>query len=125
VFVALAADTTVHVRGIGAVLEVGSAGCRQGGLKRCRPLQVGLGQSPHLIGRQSEFAEHSPERLDGIDPIEELLVQLGWQPPLRSGSPECFLSLGVRTRHGVQRPAGVPARGCAVARIGHRTKLAA
>jgi hypothetical protein len=33
----LAADAAVHVRGVGAVLEVIPTHCRQGGFKRCQP----------------------------------------------------------------------------------------
>ena len=46
---ARAADTTVHVRGIRAVLEVVPAGRRQSGLKRHGPLLVGPGETEHLI----------------------------------------------------------------------------
>jgi hypothetical protein len=72
------ADTTRHVCGIGAVREVGAAGCRQGGLKRCRPFLVGLGEAPDLVGGQTEIIQHAPERLTGVDRVQELLPQLGW-----------------------------------------------
>jgi hypothetical protein len=40
----VAADTAVHVGGIGAVLEVIPARCRQGGLQFLRPFRVGFGE---------------------------------------------------------------------------------
>jgi hypothetical protein len=43
---ALAADTTRHIRGIGAVLQVISAGSYEGGLQRCGPFLIGLGEPP-------------------------------------------------------------------------------
>jgi hypothetical protein len=46
---ALAADTAVRIGGASAVLEVVSPRCRQGGLKRCRPVVVGPGEPPHLV----------------------------------------------------------------------------
>jgi hypothetical protein len=41
---ALAATTAAHIGGVGAVLEVVSAGCRQRGLELVEPLLVGLGE---------------------------------------------------------------------------------
>ena len=40
------ADAARHVRGVGAVLEVVPARCRQGGLKLLGPFLVGLGKPP-------------------------------------------------------------------------------
>jgi hypothetical protein len=77
VFAALAADTTVHVRGVGAVLEVVSAGCRQGVLQPLGPLGVGSGEPPHLIGSQAKSTQYLPERLATVDHVEELLSNLG------------------------------------------------
>jgi hypothetical protein len=76
VFAALAADTTVHVRGVGAVLEV-SADCRQRCFQLLGPLLIGHGQSPHLIGSQVKVTEHPAERLAAVDGVEELLPCLG------------------------------------------------
>jgi hypothetical protein len=73
---AVLADTALHVGGVGPMGEVVPAGCRQGGLKRRRPLLVGLGQPPNLVRRQVEVAEHRPERHAGIDSLEKLLPQL-------------------------------------------------
>ena len=75
---ALAADAAGHIGGVGAVLEVIPTGCRQGGLERCRPFPVGLGETPDLIGRQAEVAQYRPERLACVDRIEELLPNLVW-----------------------------------------------
>jgi hypothetical protein len=55
------AHTTRDIGGIGAMLEVVPAGCRYGGLKRCRPFMVGLGEPPHLIGSQAEGTERRPD----------------------------------------------------------------
>ena len=73
---ALAADTARHIRGVGAVLQVVSAGCGQSGLQRCRPLLVGISQPPHPIRRQAEVTEHRPERLASIDRVQQLLPHL-------------------------------------------------
>ena len=72
----VAADTAAHVGGVGAVLEVMPAGRSQCGLKRRRPLVVGLGQPPNLVSGQVEVAEHRPEWHAGIDSLEKLLPQL-------------------------------------------------
>jgi hypothetical protein len=75
---AFAADAAANVGGIGAVLEVVATGCRQCGLQLLGPVLVGLGEPPNLVGGQAEVTEHRPERLATIDPVEELLPQLGW-----------------------------------------------
>jgi hypothetical protein len=72
----LAADTTGHIRRVGAVLEVMPAGRSQCGLKRRRPLVVGLGEPPHLIRSEAKLAQRRPERFTGINPIQKLLPQL-------------------------------------------------
>ena len=64
---AVLADTASHICGIGAVLEVAAAGCRERSLEFCRPLPVGLGQSPHLVRCQSKISECRPERLTSVD----------------------------------------------------------
>ena len=51
---AVVADTARAVRGIGAVLEVVPMARGQGGLKRCRPVVVGLGDAPDLVGCQAK-----------------------------------------------------------------------
>ena len=73
---ALAADAAVRVGGASAVLEVASPRCRQGGLKRCRPVVVGPGEPPNLVGGQAKVAEHRPEWLAAVHSVEELLPQL-------------------------------------------------
>jgi hypothetical protein len=113
---ALTADTPGHVCGIRAVLGVVPTGCRQGGLQPLRPFLVGLGQSPHLIGSQTQITEHRVERLAAVDGVEELLTYFDWEPLLCSGSPAGALVVSVRptTRaqwHPVCQPALVP---CAV-----------
>jgi hypothetical protein len=40
---AVPAHAAVHVRGVGAVLEIVTAGCGEGGFQRCRPGLVGFG----------------------------------------------------------------------------------
>jgi hypothetical protein len=77
VFAALAADTTVHIRGIGAVLEVVSTGCRQGVFQPLGPLGVDPGEPPYLIGSQAKSTQYLPERLAAVDRVEELLSNLG------------------------------------------------
>jgi hypothetical protein len=72
----LDAVTAVHVRGIGAVLEVIPARCRQGGLKLLGPFRVGLGQPPDLIGSKAEIAQYLPERLVAVDRLEQLTPHL-------------------------------------------------
>ena len=47
---AIPANAAVRVRGVGAMLQVVTAGCGQCGLERGRPSLVGLGESPHLLG---------------------------------------------------------------------------
>ena len=74
---ALSADTARHVRRAGPVLEVIPTHCRQGCIQHLGPLLVGLGQSPHLVRGEAEVTEHCPERLAGIDRVEELLTLLG------------------------------------------------
>lgn len=73
---AFAADTAGHIRDVSSVLEVVPPGCRQGGIKRCRPLVVSFGQSPYLVTCQSKLLKCRPEWLNGVDRIEELLAQL-------------------------------------------------
>ena len=80
---ALAADAAMRVGGASAVLEVVSPRCRQGGLKRSRPVVVGLGESPNLVGGQAKVTEHGPERLAAVDRVEELLSHLDRESPLR------------------------------------------
>ena len=43
---ALAESTAAHLGGVGAVLEVVSAGCRQRGLELVGSFRVGTGQAP-------------------------------------------------------------------------------
>jgi hypothetical protein len=58
------------------VLEVASPRCRQGGLKRSRPVVVGPGEPPHLIRGQAKVADRRSERLATVHRVEELLPHL-------------------------------------------------
>jgi hypothetical protein len=62
---ALAAHAPTYIGGVRPMLEVVPAGCRYGGLKRCRPFVVGLGQYPHLVRGQPKITKHLPKRLAG------------------------------------------------------------
>ena len=68
---AVFADTSGHVRGLGAVFNVGAASCLQRGVKCCL---VGLGQ-PHLVRRsEAKVTEHrrplsGPRSLVQMDPV--------------------------------------------------------
>jgi hypothetical protein len=73
----LTANTAVHVRGGGAVPEVVTAGCCQGGLQLLGPFLVGLGEPPHLIRSQAKITQYLPERLAPIDGVKELLPYFG------------------------------------------------
>jgi hypothetical protein len=102
-----AANTSLHLRGVRAVLEVVSAGCRQSSLQPLGSFRVGLGQPPHLVGCQVKVAEHPAERLAAVDRFQELLPYLGgsryWARVRRR-------SLIVGVRPGTERRAalGVP-----------------
>ena len=111
---ALTAHTSLHIRGVRAVLEVIPAGGRQGGLQLLRPFRVGSSQPPNLIGSQVKIAQYLPERLTGVDRGQELLPQLDGKPCLCSGAPPGSLCVVVRTA------ALRAARRCAVLRRGHR-----
>jgi hypothetical protein len=121
----LDADASADIGGVAAVLEAISAGCRQRGLKRRRPLVVGPSEPPDLVRRQAEVAEHRPEWLTGIDSLQELLAYLYWQPALRSGSLEGSLLIAVRLAAVRAAAAAVPACRCAVSRFGHRSNVSA
>jgi hypothetical protein len=86
VFPTLTAHAAVHVRGIGAMLEIVPAGCRQGCLQCCRPLRVGLGEAPDLVGGKPEVADDGTERLASVDRIQEVLAHVGRESLLRSRS---------------------------------------
>jgi hypothetical protein len=129
VLATLSANAAVDIGGVGSVLEVLPAGCRQGGLQRRRPPRIGLGQPPDLIGRQSQVAKQTAERLAAREAVQELL-------PHSIGSRSCALarhhvpwaSLCAR-RHCVQRqpvcqPADVPCRATArTLAAAHRSPL--
>jgi hypothetical protein len=80
---------------------------------------VGLGETPDLIGRQAELAEHRTKRLARIDGVEELLPHLDGQPFLRSTSSPRSLGVPACTPAVCAPAAAVPARRGAVARITH------
>jgi hypothetical protein len=73
---ALAADTAHHIRRVGAVVQVVSAGSCKGALQLLGPFLVGLGEPPDLIGGQAEVAEHRWERLTAEDRVQQLLPYL-------------------------------------------------
>ena len=106
------------------MLEVASPRCRQGGLKRCRPVVVGPGEAPHLVGGQAKVTEYRPEWLAAVDRVEEVLPYLNRQPLLRSDSSAGALVVSVRsTALGTVAPA-VPTRVRAVPHSTHRRTLA-
>jgi len=70
---AVAAHAAVQARGVGAVLQVFPAGCRQYSLQLLGPLLINPGEPEHPIRGQSEVSEHGPERLAFIDRVQELL----------------------------------------------------
>jgi hypothetical protein len=74
------------------VLEVVSTGCHQRGLELPRPLLVGSGKSPHLIGGQAKVTKRRAESLTGVDRVQELLPYVGEKPRLCSGSAAGSLS---------------------------------
>ena len=78
-----------HIGGIRTVLKVAPAGCHQCGFERSRPLVVGLGESPHLVGCQAEFPECRSECLAAVDRVEELLAHLGWESLVRLAPEAC------------------------------------
>jgi hypothetical protein len=53
VFATFLADAAGNVRGIGAVLEILPASCRQRSIECCRPFIVDLRQSPNLVRAQA------------------------------------------------------------------------
>jgi hypothetical protein len=55
------------------VLEVVSAGCRQGSIQLLGPFLVSLGEPKHPIRGQPEVTQYRPERLPRVDRIQELL----------------------------------------------------
>ena len=75
-FAILATYAALDVRGVGAVLEVVAAGCRQGGLKGCRLLSVHPGHTPDLVRCQVKVAKNARERLARIDRIHKSLAHL-------------------------------------------------
>ena len=91
------------------MLEVVPTGCHQGGLQPLRPLVVGPGEPPHLIGSQAEVTDYRAERLAAVDGIEELLPYLGGEPLLRPGPSASSLIVGVRPRAEAAVAATVPA----------------
>ncbi len=65
------------------MLKVAPAGCHQCGFERSRPLVVGLGESPHLVGGQAKFAERSSEQLAAVDDIQEPITVRGSRVSVR------------------------------------------
>jgi hypothetical protein len=103
------------------VVEIIPTRCSHGFLERCRPLWVGLSESPNLIGCQVQLPHDRSERLARIDRIQESLTQLRRESLLRSCSPEPSLCVVCACRHGVQRqplcqPVDLPWRALVTAR---------
>ncbi len=72
VLATLLADTASHIGGVGAVLEVAAARCHQRCLELLRPFLVGLGEAADLVEAQAQVSHDLPERLAGVDAIQEL-----------------------------------------------------
>jgi len=94
---AVLADTASHICGIGAVLEVAAAGCRERSLEFCRPLPVGLGQSPHLVRCQSKVTNNSPKRTRHR---YRLGVAAAARPGVAAALWPCRMFVGCRRAHG-------------------------
>ena len=75
---ALAADTARHMRRVRAVLQVVSAGCRQGGLQSLGPLLVGPGEPKHPIRGSPRSRVSAWNGCPRIDRVQELLPHLDW-----------------------------------------------
>ena len=118
----LSANAAAHVRGVRAVLEVVTAGCRQGGLQSLGLLLVAPGKPPHLIGGQAKIAQYLPERLAAVDRVQELLPHLGWEPRLRPGPSASSLVITVRPTTARAVASAVPARVRAVRRSLSRSR---
>jgi hypothetical protein len=117
----VSANAAVEIGGVGSMFEVVPPGCRQGGLKRCRPLPVHPGQTPNLIRCQVHVVKHRPERLARVDSVEELLPQFGWSRFCALALPNAFWVSACAALHGVQRhpacqPADVPCLASVTAR---------
>jgi hypothetical protein len=91
----VAANAAVEIRGVGAVLQVVSEGCRQGGLQLLAPFLIGPGEPKHPVRGQAEVAQYRPEWLTRIDRVEEPLPHLDGEPLLRSGQPPGLLGVAV------------------------------
>jgi hypothetical protein len=75
---AVLADTSGHIRGVGAVLQITAAAYGQGFLECFSPFLVGFCEPPNLIGRESQVAKQTAERLASVERVQELLPELGW-----------------------------------------------
>jgi hypothetical protein len=118
VFPALAANTTVHVRGIRAVLEVIPAAGRQNGLKGAGPLIVGPGETEHLVRGKAELADCGLEWFTRIDRIQELIPHFDGKPRLRPAWETCPGGVILRSLALVAVAALSPPDQCAVAGLG-------
>jgi hypothetical protein len=107
---AIPAHATVDVRGVGAVLQVVTAGCRQGGLERGRPRLVSLRESPDLLGGQAEVSNYCLKRSARIDALEKPLPDFGGKPSLCFSSPPAPLRVSVRLTAGRASTAAFPSR---------------
>jgi hypothetical protein len=106
--------TPVHIGSVGAVLEVVTAGCRQCGLERGRPLLVSLGEPPYLLRGQAEVADHSLKRNACTDALEKPPPDIGGEPCLRPGSPPASFRVSVRLTARLASTATSPSRPRAV-----------
>jgi hypothetical protein len=98
------------------VLEVVPAGCFQGGLERCRPLFVGLGESPHPVGRQVQVAQRYPKGWPAYMASKELPPYFGRESLMRiaptAHSGGVGLELAALTAAASGGPSGYGAVGC-------------
>ena len=85
----LPANTAAHICAIGAVFEVVPSSRHNGSIERGQPFLVGLGEPPHLVGGQTEFAERCSERLAAVEGIKQPLAHLDRESLLRL-APEAY-----------------------------------
>ena len=78
---ALAADRARYLRRVGVVRKVFPAGSRHGGAsKLLRPVMIGPGVPPHLIGSRAEGRPARRETAVSLDRVKELLPYAKLRP---------------------------------------------
>jgi hypothetical protein len=113
---AVLADTAVFVGGVAAVVEIIPTRCYQGILECCRPLFVGPGEAPYLIGAQAQLAKHGSEWLAGIDRLQKLLSCISGKPLMRSAPTACPGVVALESAALLTATSCVPSRDGAVRR---------